>query len=249
LWLGCLGGIVIRMSILLKGLVIIAGDFGNGKTEVAINLAVHQKAAGRKVSVADLDLVNPYFRTREARRLLAALGIELVMPDPQYLQADLPIFNPRVTGLMRDPSRLTLLDAGGGDAGVTVLAALADALPHDSVRMLLVVNPLRPYSSTPEACLERCRKIEKAAKLAVTGIIGNANLLEDTVLEHVLAGHEFARSLSQRMGRPLEFITVPASLLEAARPHQFSCPVLPIYRQLVPPWRKPEPLTVPGGAA
>lgn len=234
------------MSISLKGLVVIAGDFGNGKTEVTINLAISQKSAGRKVCVADLDLVNPYFRTREARRQFAALGIELVMPDPQYLQADLPIFNPRISGLMRRPSQLTLIDAGGGDAGVTVLAALADAIKGGNTCMLLVVNPLRPYSSTLGACIECCRKIEKAAKLAVTGIIGNANLMEDTTLEHVLDGYEFVCSLSQRMGRPLEFITVPGRLRDVTRAHKFSCPVLPIYRQLVPPWQKSESLRAYG---
>ena len=106
------------MKINLEGLVIIAGNYGSGKTEVTLNLAANRKRAGLDVCVADLDLVNPYFRTREAKEKLAEIGIGLVLPPEKYLNADLPILSPSISGLIRNPSQLTLLDVGGDDVGV-----------------------------------------------------------------------------------------------------------------------------------
>ena len=126
----------------LSGIVIIAGNYGSGKTEVSINLAVERKRAGLAVRIADLDLVNPYFRTREAKDTLASLGIEVVLPPEEYLQADLPILSPLVAGMIRQPEQLTLLDVGGNDVGARVLAALGDVIKGQSVQMLQVVNQL-----------------------------------------------------------------------------------------------------------
>ncbi|MBW1822913.1 MAG: cobalamin biosynthesis protein CbiA, partial [Deltaproteobacteria bacterium] len=131
------------MEIDLQGIVVIVGNYGSGKTEVSINLAVNKKRAGVDVSIADLDLVNPYFRTREARSQLSMLGIDMALPPNEYLQADLPILSPVVAGLIRNPVELTIIDAGGDDAGATVLAALADAFKGKSFQMLQVVNPMR----------------------------------------------------------------------------------------------------------
>ena len=112
------------MDISLSGIVVIVGNYGSGKTEVSINLAVHCKRKGLDVRIADLDLVNPYFRTREARKALETFGIEVVLPPQEYLQADLPILSPTIAGMIRQPDGLVILDIGGDDAGAMVLAAL-----------------------------------------------------------------------------------------------------------------------------
>ena len=221
----------------LKGIVIIVGNYGSGKTEVAINLAVNRKKAGLDVSIADLDLVNPYFRTREARKALAEIGIEVVLPPEPYLQADLPILSPVISGLIRQPSQLTLLDVGGDDAGATVLATLADAFKNTHINMLQVVNPLRPFTETISGCLKIRKQIESASKLTVTGIIGNANLIDETTPEHIYQGYDFVQELSEKSKLPIEFITVEAGLIPLIDRHRFSCAVLPIERQLVPPWK------------
>ncbi|HSM74885.1 MAG TPA: cobalamin biosynthesis protein CbiA, partial [Desulfobacterales bacterium] len=134
------------MGLNLKGVIIIVGNYGSGKSEVAVNLAVHNRRAGRSVRIADLDLVNPYFRTREARRPLAALGIEVILPPERYLHADLPILDPAVAGAVLAPGDITILDMGGDGVGATVLAALADAFRNRPPRMLQVVNPYRPFT-------------------------------------------------------------------------------------------------------
>ena len=229
------------MEINLTGIIVVVGNYGSGKTEVSINLAVHRKRDGIDVCIADLDLVNPYFRARQAQSSLSEIGIEVVLPPDQYLQADLPILSPQVAGMIRQPRQLTLLDAGGDDVGATVLAALEDELKQKSLRVLQVVNPLRPFTETVDGCLKVRAEIEKASKLAVDGIIGNANLIDDTALDDIYAGYDFVKGLSEESGVPLEFITVSKDLLASIDIRRISCPVLPIERQLVPPWQKPVP--------
>ena len=231
------------MALVLKDIVVIVGNYGSGKTEVAINLAVHHRRAGFAVSVADLDLVNPYFRTREARHCLEALGIRVVLPPERFLNADLPILDPAVAGLIRRPSEVTILDAGGNDVGATVLASLHHVLAGVKVEMLQVVNPFRPFTETHAGC-ERIRaQIEAAARLPVTGWIGNANLMDETAPEHLIEGYRFVQTLAEHSGLPLRCVTAPAHLADGLPSGDWICPLLPIERQLVPPWRRPLSLT------
>ena len=225
------------MEISLNGIVVIVGNYGSGKTEVAINLAVNRKRSGLDVRIADLDLVNPYFRTREARKALEALGIEVVLPPQEYMQADLPILSPTIAGMIRQPDGLILLDAGGDDAGATVLAALGDAFSGVDVHMLQVVNPMRPQTATVEGCLKMKDEIEAAAKLTISGLIGNANLIDETGTQEIYEGHDFLQKLSAASGLPLAFITVAQELMAGIEIERFSCPILTIVRQLVPPWK------------
>ena len=226
------------MDISLEGIVVIVGNFGSGKSEVAINLAAHRRAAGIDVSIADLDLVNPYFRTREARTQLADLGIDVVLPPEEYLQADLPVLTPAIAGLIRRPSQLSILDVGGDKVGATVLAALGDAFEQSPFRMIQVVNPMRPDTDTIERCLKIRSEIEAAACQPITGIIGNANLIDETSPDEIYSGYEFVARLSTESGLPLEFITVAEELLPEIDSERFACAVLPIRRQLLPPWRQ-----------
>ena len=222
----------------LAGIVAIVGNYGSGKTEISINLAVNRKRAGLAVRIADLDLVNPYFRTREAKDTLEAWGIDVVLPPDEYLQADLPILSPLVAGMIREPAQLTLLDVGGNDVGARVLATLKDAFQDRPARMLQVVNPMRPGTSTLEGCWDIQKGIEKMAGMAVSGYIGNANLIDETRAEEITNGYAFVKSLSEERGLPLEFITVPREIRTQIDPSRFDCPILVIDRQLVPPWKK-----------
>ena len=225
------------MEISLNGIVAIVGNYGSGKTEVAINLAVNRKCEGLDVQIADLDLVNPYFRTREVQHTLEEFGIQVVLPPQEYLHADLPILSPTIAGMIRKTDGLTILDVGGDDAGATVLAALGDAFLNLDVHMLQVVNPLRPRTATIEGCLEIKDEIESAAKLPISGLIGNANLIDETGVQEIYDGHDFLQKLSSASDLPLEFITVAQNLLAEIEMRRFSCPVLSIARQLVPPWK------------
>ena len=228
------------MAISLSGVVVVVGNYGSGKTEVSINLAAHAKSGGASVSVVDLDLVNPYFRAREARQMLGALGIDIVLPAEHLLQADLPILVPQVAGGIGASGGLHILDVGGDDAGATVLAALSDAFKgmDAPMKMLQVVNPYRPNTDSVDGCMRMRNAIESSSRLKVTGWVGNANLIEETTAAHVSFGVEFMASLSDASGLAVEFVTVPRDLLVQTQAMQVPWPVLPIDRQLVPPWTR-----------
>jgi hypothetical protein len=228
------------LGIRLTGVVIIVGNYGSGKTEVAVNLAFHHQQLGMRVQVADLDLVNPYFRAREARHVLENMGIEVVLPPGELLQADLPILVPRVAGLIGGPGDLAILDVGGDDVGATVLAALQQAFrsKEGPVTMMQVINPFRPNTESVDGCLRMRRAIENKARMAVEKWIGNAHMLDDTTLDHFRQGHEFMHTLQDASGMGVEFITAPHELLSLIDKERTDWPVLPIHRQLVPPWKK-----------
>lgn len=226
------------MGLRLEGVVVLVGSYGSGKSEVAVNLAVHHRRAGMRVRVADLDLVNPYFRSREAEAQLTALGIDVVLPPKPYVHSELPVLSPLVAGLIRRAEGLTLLDAGGDSVGAMVLAALGDAFAGRSCQVLQVINPLRPDAASVAACLRVRQQIEASAHLAITGLIGNANLIDETTPQTIVDGHAFVKEVSAASGLPLAFVTVAEELLSQVDLTPIGCPVLVIRRQLVPPWKR-----------
>ncbi len=222
----------------ISGTIIIAGDYGSGKSETAVNLAAVSRQAGKSVKITDLDLVNPYFRSREAKKPLEDLGVEVVLPDKKYMNADLPILTPAVAGMIKNPAQVTILDAGGDNAGVVALGALAEVLEKSRVRMLLVINPLRPNTGNLQGCLKIKSVIEAAAKLPVTGLVSNANLLDETTPQIIYDGYNLVTRVSEATGLKIEFITASTRLLPQLAPERISCPILPIDRLLAPPWAR-----------
>lgn len=225
------------MDISVKGLVVIVGNYGSGKTEVAVNLAVSRKLDGVDVLLADLDLVNPYFRTREVRNSLSDLGIEVILPPLEYLNADLPILSPKVGGLIKNPAALSILDAGGDGVGTMVLGALGDMFKGRQVEMLQVINPFRPFTADVNGCLVMRDRIEAASRLKITGLIGNAHFLEDTCVADIMEGYKLVTAVSEASGLPLAFITAAMNLVPELEKKELACPILPIKRQLMPPWK------------
>lgn len=222
----------------VKGIVIIVGNYGSGKTETAINLALYKKKAGLSVSIADLDLVNPYFRTREALKPLEQAGVKVVLPDIKYLNSDLPILTPGVAYMIKDSSDIAILDAGGDDAGVTVLAALNESLSKKNVNMIQVINPYRPFTQTVQGCIKIKDEIENSSNLKITGIAGNANLIDETTPDNIYHGYEMLQELSEVTGLKIEFITATTDIFPQLDLTKFNCPILQIHRGLAPPWKK-----------
>jgi hypothetical protein len=143
-----------------------------------------------------------------------------------------------VAGLIRRAEGLTLLDAGGDSVGAMVLAALGDAFAGRSCQVLQVINPLRPDTASVAGCLRIRQQIEASAHLAITGWIGNANLIDETTPETIVDGYAFVKEVSAASGLPLAFITVAEELLPQVDLTPIDCPVLVIQRQLVPPWKR-----------
>ncbi len=216
--------------------VLIVGNYGSGKTEVAVNLAIRLRER-QAISIVDLDIVNPYFRCREARGEMESLGIRVINPEGDYQAADLPIILPEIRGLVRDGEETLILDVGGDDAGARVLGSLADVFTNQPYAMLQVLNAKRPFTETVAGCLRIGSEIEAASRLRITGLVSNTHLLEDTDTATVLEGLRLARAVGQAARLPVSFVTVNESLRSEFDAQEPGCPVLWVKRRMLPPWK------------
>jgi hypothetical protein len=228
------------MITLGKGIIFITGNYGSGKTEVAVNLARNLARRGEDVTLADLDIVNPYFRCREAAAELEELGIRVIAPRGSFFFADLPIVLPEIRGAMLERRGIFLGDVGGDDVGARLLSSFADVFVEGSFELLFVVNANRPFTDTPEAVMKVMEEIETASRLPVGGLVANTHLMEDTDLGTVRAGYDLAAEVARRKGVPLRIVTAPAALADALAGESFADRLLPIERTMLPPWKRRE---------
>jgi len=222
------------------GIIIIVGGYGSGKSEVSINLARYlvtsQSETTGPVSIVDLDIVNPYFRSREAAKELEKLGVTSVNPSGGKFYADLPIILPEIKGTIERREGTVVLDVGGDDAGSRVLGSLANAFEGAEYEMLFVVNANRPFTATAEGCLKMMSEIETASRLQFTGIISNTHLLEETNEETILDGLRLSHRVSDETSLPVRFLSALENILDEIDPKLIDVPVLPLNRLLLKPW-------------
>lgn len=217
--------------------VCILGNYGSGKSEVAVNWALQLARAGvAPLYLADLDIVNPYFRSREAMAPMEEVGVRVVAPRGGHFYADLPIILPEIKGMFESSEGTAIFDVGGDDAGARVLSSFAGAIKESEV--LQVVNTRRPFTATVNGILEMRRRIEDSSHLVVTGYIGNTHLMEDTTIETILESLPVLQELERVSGTPVRFITAAQRLYDHVRV-RVPYPVLALRRILQPPW-KPE---------
>jgi len=163
-----------------QALYIVIGAYGSGKSEYSIHLARSLKDQGKDVVLADMDVVNPYFRSRDVREEFAALGIEVIAPEGEFKHADLPMISPRIKGAIENHSRTVVLDVGGDPAGCRTLGRFVDAIKARSFEMHFVVNTRRPFTSNVEEVLTMLTMLEFSSKLKITHLICNSNLMQFT---------------------------------------------------------------------
>lgn len=219
-----------------KRITIFVGAFGSGKTEIALNYVQTLATQQKKVTIADLDIVSPYFRSRDVTEKLMAQGIEVVAPPRELVQADLPIIVPRIQGAFDDPNLNVVVDVGGDDIGATALGRFSDQLkllPHE---LLLVVNTCRPFTRDVPSIEKMLTTIEKATHLKVTGLVANANLGSETTPEIVQSGLNIIMTAVEKIGIPVVGAGVREDLVEAVG--DLGVPIFPITITLLPPWYK-----------
>ena len=190
-----------------------AGHYGSGKTNIAVNFAFHLKAKGKRVTVADLDIVNPYFRTKDSERELRAAGIDLICSEYANTNLDIPALPSETYSLVTRDDVYAVFDVGGDDRGALALGRYVPAIKEEGrYEMYFVVNFARPLTPSAEDALEIMREIETAAGLSFTGIINNTNIGHETTQETVLASLEKAEHLSALASLPIVMTTVEQSL-------------------------------------
>ncbi len=212
-------------------LYIITGHYGSGKTEFALNLALRLAKEGQRPTLADLDIVNPYFCSRERREELEAAGVRVILSAGG--NADLPALNPAVSAML-EPNAAGVMDVGGDPAGARVLgrfAAKIRAIPHE---LLCVLNFNRPETATPEKAARYLREIERSAKLEAAGLVNNTHLCGDTAVADVLRGAELAEEVAAITGVPVRY---HAAMRPIAGGLKVSCgEVFPLDLYMKKPW-------------
>lgn len=204
------------MNITPKRVTLFAGHYGSGKTNIAVNYALALKDMGKNVVVADLDIVNPYFRTKDSAEELNAKGIEIISPEFANTNVDLPALPASVYGVVQNKLRYAVLDIGGDDRGAYALGRYAPyILEENDYEMIFVANFLRPLTRTPEDALEVMREIELAGKIPFTAIVNNSNLGGDTEPKDVENTDILAKRLSEISGLPILFTSAEESVAKS----------------------------------
>ena len=209
----------------LKRLTILCGHYGSGKTNVAVNVATELRKSCDTVAVADLDIVNPYFRTKDSAAYFEQQGIRLICSAYANSNLDIPALPQEMYALTDDRSMTAVLDIGGDDRGALVLGRLAPKiLAEGDYEMLMVINRYRPLTRDAASTLEVMAEIEFAGGIRFTGLVNNSNLGELTTAEDVLASREYAEEISRLSGLPVVMTSVRADLapaVEGKMPHVF----------------------------
>ena len=209
----------------LKRLTILCGHYGSGKTNVAVNIATELKKSHDTVTVADLDIVNPYFRTKDSAAYFGEQGIRLICSAYANSNVDIPALPQEMYALTDDRSMTAVLDIGGDDRGALVLGRLAPKiLLENNYEMLMVINCYRPLTRDAASTLEVMAEIEYAGGIRFTGLVNNSNLGAMTTAEDVLASRDYAEEVARLSGLPIVMTSVRQDLYPAVEgkvPHAF----------------------------
>jgi hypothetical protein len=229
-------------------LTIIAGHYGVGKTNLSLNLARDLRQVAPRVTLVDLDIVNPYFRTTDNQAFLDAHRIEVLGPVYGASNLDTPSLSPGIDNAIREANaeRLVLVDVGGDPDGARALGRFSAIVATRPYRFIFVANLRRPETATVTANLELLRGIEETTSLSITGIVGNTHLKEFTTVESIVEVYASTRQLAEAAAVPLLALTTPRPLatqveaalaqLEGSTSTNAPTPVYPIDPIVSTPW-------------
>ena len=196
-----------------KRLTLLCGHYGSGKTNVAVNLAFYLKEQYNNVVVADLDIVNPYFRTKDSIDDFKARGIELICSEYANTNVDIPALPANMYRLTADKDITAVIDVGGDDRGAYALGRLVPEITaEDNFDMLMVINGYRPLTPDAESTIEVMREIETACGLKFTGLVNNSNIGEETTAKDIIKSIGYANEVSHASGLPIVMTSIKAEL-------------------------------------
>ena len=216
---------------------IITGHYGSGKTEFAVNYVkkLRESVDGR-VAIADLDIVNVYFRSREKKEELEEKGIQVIASNLDTAVADVPAVSGAMTMPVINKEYQYVVDLGGNDVGTLVLGRIKPLLDHAEADFFMVVNAYRPNTSTPEGIIEQMENLEYAAGLKVTGFINNTNLVRETTAECLLHGDEVLKEVTTRTGVPVKYVSYVEDVMTEEIPEGLSGELFPMEFNMRKTW-------------
>ncbi len=199
----------------IKRVTLFAGHYGSGKTNIAVNWAKYLKEQNKPVTIVDLDIVNPYFRTKDSQKDFEELGIKLVCSQYANTNLDIPALPKEIYGAIADKSSYLIMDIGGDDVGAVAMGRYTPSiLEENNYEMIYVANCYRPLTKTPQDTLEVMREIEAASGIQFTAIVNNSNLGVETTPEVVVKSNVYAQELSKISRLPVLFTTVNNSIVK-----------------------------------
>lgn len=198
-----------------KRVTLLAGHYGSGKTNIAVNMAFDLKKQEKNTAIADLDIVNPYYRTLDSKKELEEAGIRMIVSAYANTNLDIPALPQDMYAIVHDRTMHCIIDVGGDDRGALALGRIAPAIREENdYDMFLVINYYRPLTRDAASVLEVMQEIETAGGLKFTGIINNSNLGAETDAQTVLDSAEYARSVSELTGLPLVMTSIENRLYD-----------------------------------
>ena len=196
-----------------KRVTLFAGHYGSGKTNIAVNYALKLREDGKPVVIADLDIVNPYFRTKDSEKELSEAGIRLISSQFASSNVDLPALPQDVYSIVDNNTEYAVLDIGGDDRGAYALGRYADRIKKENnYEMFMVINMYRPLTRDVESTLEVMAEIEAACSMKFTAIVNNSNIGEETTAQDVIDSFGYAEEVSKATGLPIRLTTVDKKL-------------------------------------
>jgi hypothetical protein len=220
----------------IRKITILSGHFGSGKTEIAINLALSERQKYEKVAINDLDIINPYYRTRDVASIFHQREIELIAPKSHLATSDLPIVSGEMYRVLHDHRYRLIVDAGGDKDGAIALGQYYHEWREINPDLLFVLNKNRPYVSTLEGALYTIEQIEKASRLNITGIINNSNIGMETTMQDIQTGFELCSRVAEKLEIPFLYTTISNQLKKEAEDFANNHEVVFIERFMKLPW-------------
>ena len=200
----------------MKRITLFCGHYGSGKTNIAVNYALSLRRSGKTTAIADVDIVNPYFRTKDSEALLREAGVDVISLPFANTNVDLPALPSELYALVQRRDRYAVFDVGGDDRGAYALGRYVPyILEENDYQMLFVANFFRPLTPDAPSAMEVMREIEGACGIACTGIVHNSNLGAQTAPEDILSVQGRAEELSRLSGLPLVMTSAEECLLPA----------------------------------
>ena len=215
--------------------IVLTGNYGSGKTEIALNLAFRFAALGEKTTLVDLDIVNPYFRSAEKAGELEKAGVRVLMPVFALTTVDIPALPPEIQSVFEQPSDRVIFDVGGDDTGAAALGRYAPAFQKNrsDTLSLLVINCLRPLTETREDILDLAERIGKRGRLGTDGLINNTNLADQTEPEMLEWGEGIVSECAREMDTRIVLNTGARRMLEQCG---LRFPRMESERRTIPAW-------------